>query len=168
MRLNQKLITYESLQGCIPTFQDGGGPYYQANTPFRDRISPAENEGDTLVVSGRVLAADCHTPLSDVIVDIWQANESGNYEDEWYRGRVRTAADGSYQFTTVIPQGYGAGTAYRPPHIHFKIWQGDQLLITSQMFLPASRAQGIEEAYIVDLSKDIFGNYKAKHNIILN
>lgn len=160
-------VTRQGRVTCIPTFLDGGGPYYQPNTPFRDHLAPDENKGEQLTVRGKVLGADCVTPLSNVVVDVWQANESGNYEDEWYRGRVTTEADGSYQFTTVIPKGYGAGTAYRPPHIHFKIWNADSLLITSQMFLPASQEQGIEEAYIVDLAKNLRGTYVATHDIIV-
>lgn len=138
--------------GCIPTFVDGGGPYYFPNSPFRAEIAPTNHQGEVLTVTGKVLMNDCVTPLADVLVDVWQANESGNYEDEWYRGQVKTTATGEYGFTTVIPKGYGEGTAFRPPHIHFKIWQNNQELITSQMFLPASRAQGIEEAYIIRIT----------------
>lgn len=155
---------------CTPTFVDGGGPYYKANAPFRDNIAPEENQGQKLVVSGKVLKRDCQTPLAEAVIDIWQANESGNYEDEWYRGQITAAADGSYVFTTVIPQGYGQGTAYRPPHIHFKIWDSNRLVITSQMFLPAARNQQIEEAFIVKLeSKTENGQdvYYATHDIVV-
>lgn len=155
---------------CVPTFLDGGGPYYQENSPLRDNFAPTNHTGETLVVSGRVLARDCVTPLSHVIVDVWQANESGSYEDEWYRGRVQTNERGEYTFTTVVPKGYGEGTGYRPPHIHFKIWQNDQLLVTSQMFMPASRAQGIEEPYIMKLETKTDHNVTAhygSHDIIV-
>jgi protocatechuate 3,4-dioxygenase beta subunit len=155
---------------CIPTFRDGGGPYYQANTPLRTNLAPETNTGEMLTVTGTIVAADCVTPLANVILDIWQANESGNYEDEWYRGRVETNDRGEYSFTTVVPKGYGEGTAYRPPHIHFKVWQNNQELVTSQMFLPASRAQGIEEAYIMKLeteTKNGVTSHQGQHTIIL-
>lgn len=167
---SQQLAHPPTTATCIPTFVDGGGPYYQANTPFRDNIAPDESNGEKLIVSGRVLMSDCVTPLANAVVDIWQANESGNYEDEWYRGRVTTDAHGNYSFTTVIPLGYGEGTAYRPPHIHFKIWQNDKLLITSQMFLPPSRNQGIEEAYIMEVTEKKVSFEKThlgRHDIIL-
>lgn len=154
-------------ENCIPTFLDGGGPYYEPNTPFRTNIAPENNQGIQLTVQGKILAPDCTTPLKNLIVDVWQANESGNYEDEWYRGRVTSNENGEYEFTTVIPKGYGEGTAFRPPHIHFKIWNGNQLIITSQMFLPESRAQGIEEAYIMDVSKQTDTAYIGKHDIVL-
>lgn len=153
--------------GCIPTFLDGGGPYYEPNTPFRENIAPENHAGTTLKVTGTVLNANCTGTFGGVIIDIWQANESGNYDDLWYRGRVNTAADGSYTFTTVIPKGYGEGTAFRPPHIHFKVWQASKELITSQMFLPESRNQGIEEAYIITVSPLQDGSFLGKHDIIL-
>lgn len=135
---------------CVPTFVDGGGPYYEANTEFREQLAPDDTVGDRLIVQGLVLNSDCSAPLANAIVDIWQANASGEYEDDWYRGRVLTDADGYYQFETVVPEGYGEGTGYRPPHIHFKIWDDTQLLITSQMFFPEVKGTpGFEDAYIM-------------------
>ena len=40
---------------CLPTFVDGGGPYYKLNSPERDHIAPPETEGQRLEVSGKVL-----------------------------------------------------------------------------------------------------------------
>lgn len=154
---------------CIPTFLDGGGPYYQPNTPFREKISPDEHEGEQLIVTGKLLRSDCVTPVSGAVIDLWQANESGSYEDEWYRGQITTADDGSYRFESVVPKGYGEGTGYRPPHIHFKVFQNGREVITSQMFLPAAREQMIEPAYIVSLETKESENrsHQAYHDIIL-
>lgn len=160
----------EPPQGCIPTFVDGGGPYYLANAPFRENIAPEENNGEMLIVSGKILRSDCKTPIANAVLDIWQANESGNYDDEWYRGKVTARDDGTYTFSTVVPKGYGEGTGYRPPHIHFKVFENTTELITSQMFLPAARAQKIEDAYIVSLeTKDVAGQktHYASHDIIV-
>lgn len=139
---------------CTPTFLDGGGPYYIADVPFRERIAPEENNGEELIVSGKIFQDDCETPLASVVLDVWQANESGNYEDEWYRGHVKTDEEGNYSFTTVIPKGYGVGTGYRPPHIHFKVWDDEKLLVTSQMFFPDAKGkQGFDEAYIIGIEE---------------
>lgn len=156
--------------GCTPTFADGGGPYYQPNAPFRQNIAPENHTGEKLIVQGKVLAADCQTIIPGTVLDIWQANESGSYEDEWYRGQITVAEDGSYMFETVIPQGYGQGTGYRPPHIHFKAYRDGQLIITSQMFLPAARNQQIEEAYIMQVeSQEQDGQtvHQGYHDIVL-
>jgi protocatechuate 3,4-dioxygenase beta subunit len=155
---------------CTPTFEDGGGPYYKLNVPFRQNIAPDENKGEKLIVQGKILRQDCSTPLAGSVLDIWQANESGSYEDEWYRGKVTASEDGSYMFETVVPKGYGEGTGYRPPHIHFKANFNNQEIITSQMFLPAAREQQIEEAYIIKVeTKEENGTkvHYGYHDIIL-
>ncbi len=158
-------------EDCIPTFADGGGPYYQENSPFREKIVPENNEGIKLLVSGKVLLNDCKTPVSNAVIDIWQANESGDYQDEWYRGKINTDNKGSYSFETVVPKGYGEGTGYRPPHIHFKIFVDDQEIITSQMFFPEVKGTpGFEDAYIMKVEEtERSGDriLEANHNIIL-
>lgn len=156
---------------CVPTFVDGGGPYYQPNSPFREKIVPDENNGEVLTVSGKVLRRDCQTPVANAVIDLWQANESGNYEDEWYRGQIRTDRSGNYSFITVVPKGYGEGTAFRPPHIHFKVFVEGNEIITSQMFFPESKGRpGFEDAYIMKLeSTEKNGEqiHEGYHDIIL-
>jgi protocatechuate 3,4-dioxygenase beta subunit len=156
---------------CIPTFQDGGGPYYRPNSPERTEIAPPHTGGITLVVSGKILRNDCKTPVPFATLDIWQANENGEYEDEWYRGVVQTSENGSYKFETVIPKGYGEGTGYRPPHIHFKVFENNREIITSQMFFPESQGEeGFIDAYIMKVEEKTDGDKKVMygaHDIVL-
>ena len=156
---------------CIATFMDGGGPYYQPNSPFRTKISPEQTNGEQLTVSGKILLNDCKTPVANAVLDIWQANETGNYEDVWYRGQVKTDKNGNYFFETVVPKGYGEGTGYRPPHIHFKVFINNQEIITSQIFFPEVKGkEGFNDAYIMTLkTEDQDGKkvHKGQHNIIL-
>src|SRR5262245_4472674 len=92
---DQRIVLSEKkAEKCIPTFVDGGGPYYKARAPFREKIVPDKNDGSKLVIHGKVLKSDCKSPAGDVVLDIWQANESGSYQDEWYRGRVQVKKDG--------------------------------------------------------------------------
>jgi len=166
-----KRVQKEDHDFCVPAFVDGGGPYYKSNVPFRKKITPDQNDGEKLIVKGKVLKNDCKTAMSDVVIDIWQASEEGSYEDEYYRGKVRSDKDGNYSFETIMPKGYGEGTAYRPPHIHFKIFINNAEVITSQMFFPEAKGKpGFEEAYIMNLeSKRLFGKVRhyGYHNIIL-
>jgi protocatechuate 3,4-dioxygenase beta subunit len=161
----------ETATDCTPTFRDGGGPYYKSNAPFRNKISPDNHSGEKLIVEGKILRNDCKTLVAEAVLDVWQANETGNYEDEWYRGQVRTSADGSYMFETVIPKGYGQGTGYRPPHIHFKVFVGGTEAVTSQMFFPEAKGRaGFDDAYIMTLeTKQEAGQtiHYGYHNIIL-
>lgn len=149
---------------CTPTFADGGGPYYQPNSPFRTQIVPPSSQGQPLTVTGRILLSDCQTPVPNAILDIWQANASGNYEDEWHRGRVTTDSQGNYKFQTIYPKGYGEGTNYRPPHIHFKVFVNNREIITSQMFFPDVKGR-FEDAYIITFNQS--DPNLGTHNIIL-
>jgi catechol 1,2-dioxygenase len=152
---------------CVPTFPDGGGPYYQENSPFRQKIVPEQNSGERLMVSGKVLRSDCKTPVANAVLDIWQADETGEYQDNWYRGKVRTDREGNYSFETVVPKGYGEGTGYRPPHIHFKVFEGDREIITSQMFFPEVQGTpGFDDAYIMRVETNS-GVHEGYHDIIL-
>lgn len=158
-------------QDCIPTFTDGGGPYYRPDSPIRNKIVPEGAVGDKLVVTGQILLSDCKTSVGNASLDLWQADAEGYYQDEWYRGRVNADEDGRYQFETIIPQGYGEGTGYRPPHIHFKVFIGEMEIITSQMFFPEARGRpGFNDAYIMELI-DFQDNgttiYYGYHDIIL-
>ncbi len=156
---------------CQPTFADGGGPYYLPNSPFRSKIVPEINKGERLIVTGKVMRKDCQTPISGAIVDIWQANESGDYEDSWYRGQIITDQDGKYTFETVVPKGYGEGTGYRPPHIHFKVFIDNAEIITSQMFFPEARGKaGFDDAYIMQVSSSTESGkptHQGYHDIVL-
>lgn len=156
-----------SIENCKPTFRDGGGPYYKENSPFRTNIAPDSNKGQKLVVEGYVLDSDCSNVVPGAIVDIWQASEEGEYEDDYYRGQVVADKDGYYKFKTVVPLGYGEGTAYRPPHIHFKVFVDDAEIVTSQMFFDDVRGrEGFNDEYII-LIQDEGEIIKGSHNIVL-
>lgn len=159
------------VSGCKPAFRDGGGPYYLPNSPFRNKIVPEENKGDQLMVAGKIVMNDCATPVANAVLDIWQANESGSYEDAWYRGQIKTDSEGNYLFETVIPKGYGEGTGYRPPHIHFKVFIDNKEVVTSQMFFPESKdTPGFDDEYIMEVESTTKNGkklYKASHTIVL-
>lgn len=154
-------------KNCIPTFADGDGPYYLPNAPKRTKLVPDQNNGTKLVVRGRLLRRDCETGVGGATLDIWQADEGGNYQNDWYRGQITTQKDGSYEFETVQPKGYGEGTAFRPPHIHFKVHEMGKLLITSEMFFPdVLGKEGFNEAFVMKLKQK--GNtLEGYHDVIL-
>lgn len=165
----QQEETFEK-KDCIPTFVDGGGPYYKENVPFRKKIVPDQNNGERLTVKGRILKNDCKTPVGNVTLDIWQASEEGSYQEVDYRGKVISNKKGEYEFETVIPKGYGEGTGYRPPHIHFKVYLAGREVITSQMFFPEAHGQpGFDDAYNMDIKTiEIFKKkFKTGHHDII-
>ncbi len=92
--------------------------------------------GQLINVSGRVTDED-GSPISDAIVELWQANSAGRYIHEMDRtdspldpnftgqGRLVTGPDGEYQFFSIKPGAYPvleSGWWWRPPHIHSPSW----------------------------------------------
>lgn len=128
--------------------------------------------GERILVHGRVLEEDGR-PVPDTLVEIWQCNAAGRYNhvndthdaplDPNFlgAGRCLTAADGSYQFTSIKPGPYpwrNHYNAWRPAHVHFSLFgpayatrlvtqmyfQGDPLLELDAIFMSVPSAQARE------------------------
>ena len=108
---------------CRPTVRGAGGPFYKEGAPWRSRLCEANEPGEPLVVAGRVTAADTCAPLKGAVVDVWQADAAGHYDNERFhlRGRVRADDEGRYSFETVLPGNYTDGGFERARHIHYII-----------------------------------------------
>jgi protocatechuate 3,4-dioxygenase beta subunit len=80
-----------------------------------------------------VLTCRCR-PLAGAIVDLWHADEKGDYDNSGfrYRGHVLTAADGSYRFQTIMPAVYSGRTR----HYHVKVQGQGSRLLTTQLYFP--------------------------------
>lgn len=93
------------------------GPYYRPSAPETTTLDSAGR----LVVSGQVLDASCG-PARNAVIEVWHANEAGEYDMQGYqhRGVVRCDESGHYSYRTVRPGHYLNGRMYRPAHIHVK------------------------------------------------
>jgi len=111
----------------------------------------ADPIGERITITGRVLDTE-GKPLSNTLVEIWQANSAGRYRHRWDRwpapldpnfsgaGRCLTDDMGRYSFLTIKPGPYPWGNhynAWRPAHIHFSLLGRAfaQRLVT-QMYFP--------------------------------
>jgi hypothetical protein len=109
------------------------GPYYKANSPERASLVEAETPGTHLTLTGYVLTTDCQ-PVAGALLDFWQADASGQYDNSGYnlRGHQFTDENGRYQLVTVVPGEYPG----RTEHIHFKVQAPNGPVLTSQLFFP--------------------------------
>ena len=132
------------------TPSQGEGPYYPVDFPadadnnlVQSAGSEAVAQGDWLRLEGRLLDA-AGQPIGGAAVEIWEADYQGIYNhptevatgrisDRGFRGfgRAITAADGSYEFLTIVPVPYTS----RPPHIHVKIKASGHEDLTTQLYL---------------------------------
>lgn len=112
------------------------GPYYKVGSPLREMIIPEGNDTPPLIIKGKVYSG-CDNPLEDATVEIWNADEEGDYdlsEAFIFRGANKTTVHGEYKFTTIIPGRYLNGATYRPSHIHFRITAPGHQELVSQVY----------------------------------
>jgi protocatechuate 3,4-dioxygenase beta subunit len=116
-----------------PTPAQTEGPYFKPGSPERASLVDPGIAGTRLLVSGRVFSTDCR-PLGGAVLDFWQADGSGRYDNTGYRLRGHQAADGEgrYALTTVVPGEYPG----RTEHIHVKVAAVGKPVLTTQLYFP--------------------------------
>ena len=157
----------KSLDACEKTTSDyyGEGPFYTDNPPSvtDGKLATAAEDGTKIRITGRVQNLDCSEFIPDTIVDVWQANDAGSYDNSGFnlRGQVVSNAQGFYSFETIQPGKYLNGSKYRPSHIHFKITPPGFPTITTQLYFAGDTS--ISEDAAASITS---GQYDATHRII--
>jgi protocatechuate 3,4-dioxygenase beta subunit len=130
---------------CRATEEGQYGPFYRAGAPWRTALCDADEAGEPLRIAGHVTSAAGCAPLAGATLDVWQANAEGFYDTNdparpdpslyRLRGRLKTDAEGRYQFETVLPGNYGQGRFVRARHIHLLVTcPGHEPLVTEIYF----------------------------------
>lgn len=154
------------------------GPYHRQNAPFRGKITPPLEPGTVLVIRGRVYGLDTRGALPNALLEIWQANAQGRYDNDdpqrapaanlfVNRARLLTDENGYYEYETVHPGAYRTSPdAWRPPHIHYWIRKQNYRDLVTQLYFrgdPHQREdQFIRQSLIIDLReiRTQHGTYK--------
>jgi len=139
--------TVVAVKDFAPTEDNILGPFYRPGAPYRAKITPPLEAGTVLLISGHVWAHDTRKPLSMAVVDIWQANANGRYDNDdpgnppkkgVFLNRARLVVDeqGYYEYETIHPGRYQIGeNIWRPSHIHYMVQHpGYKALITQLYF----------------------------------
>jgi protocatechuate 3,4-dioxygenase beta subunit len=116
-----------------PTPAQTEGPFYQPSSPERADLREPGLGGRPAVLTGLVLTRRCR-PISRAIVDLWHADDKGDYDNRGFRcrGHVLTDEKGRYQFRTIVPALYPGRTR----HYHVKIVVPERALLTTQLYFP--------------------------------
>lgn len=128
------------------------GPYFKANSPERASLLEPGMAGTKLTLSGYVLTTDCQ-PVVGALLDFWQADASGQYDNSGYtlRGHQFSDQSGHYQLETVVPGLYPG----RTEHIHVKVKAPDGPVLTTQLFFPGVSQNDQDSIYDPALLLDI-------------
>jgi protocatechuate 3,4-dioxygenase beta subunit len=123
--------------GDDPTLAQTEGPYFTPNSPERASLLEAGLGGRRLVVAGTVLTTDCR-PVRRALLDFWQADDAGQYDNQGYRlrGHQFSDAEGGWRLETVVPGLYTGRTR----HIHVMVQAPDGPVLTTQLYFPGEPA----------------------------
>jgi protocatechuate 3,4-dioxygenase beta subunit len=119
--------------GDEPTVRQSEGPFFKPRSPERSDLREPGAKGRPFELSGFVMSRGCR-PLRGAVVDLWHADEKGQYDDSGfrYRGHVLTGADGAFRFRTIVPAVYTGRTR----HYHVKVQSPGSRLLTTQLYFP--------------------------------
>jgi len=100
----------------IPTGEMTLGPFFPREFAQGANDLAGQRKGEVIEITGRVTQAD-GKPLDNLLVEIWQPDADGRYDNPEFFGwgRAATDATGVYRFRTLRP---GAPSG-RIPHINF-------------------------------------------------
>jgi protocatechuate 3,4-dioxygenase beta subunit len=119
--------------GDDPTPELTEGPYFSSGSPRRRSLLGSGVTGTRLTLTGYVLTTACK-PVRRAKLDFWQADASGEYDNDGYRlrGHQFTDSAGRYRLETIIPGLYTG----RTKHIHLKVQAPGRDVLTTQLFFP--------------------------------
>jgi len=125
--------TPECGDGHAATLRQTEGPYFKPMSPQRADLIEAGMGGQPIDLVGFVLTRGCK-PVPGALVDLWQADDKGEYDNRNYRLRGHQFADaeGRYRFRTVVPGLYPGRTR----HFHVKVQPTGGRILTTQLYFP--------------------------------
>ena len=151
------------------TVGNAEGPYYKSGAPERTVLVEPGMTGTRLVLTGQVLRTDCQ-PVAGALLDFWQANDKGEYDNSGYtlRGRQFADAMGRYRLETVVPGRYPG----RAVHIHVKVSAPGGPVLTTQIYFqgePGNENDAlIQPSLIVPLTDAAGGGKAATFDVVLS
>jgi protocatechuate 3,4-dioxygenase alpha subunit len=135
------------------------GPYFKIGMQWLDQNNLAAEavSGERVTVQGRVLDGD-GLPVSDAVLEIWQANSHGKYahrEDTQDKplesgftgfGRVPTDQDGVFRFATIKPGPVpGLNGVEQAPHLVISIFMRGLLKrLVTRMYFPGDARNAVD------------------------
>lgn len=114
-----------------PTPADIEGPFYLPNSPLKSQLC----DTPTLCIHGKVMDTSGN-PVS-ALLDFWQADAKGVYDEKGFnfRGRTLAGVDGSYKMETIEPGDYTIGpNEFRCAHVHVKLVAYGYKELTTQLY----------------------------------
>ncbi|ABE43994.1 intradiol ring-cleavage dioxygenase [Polaromonas sp. JS666] len=181
-------------QGC--TEATVFGPFYVEGAPHYENGDDLANgaSGEPCQVRGIVRGLNGE-PVANAAIEVWQADDEGHYDVQkpelnhaQARGVLRSRADGSFDFRTIVAEAYPIPTdgpvgdmlkatkrhPWRPAHLHFMITaEGYETLIThvfrdGDPYLDSDAVFGVRQSLVADWVRQPDGDYLLEYDFVLN
>ena len=142
-----------------PTPAETAGPFFKPRSPERGSLLEPDAKGMRLELSGRVFGRDCR-PLAGALLDFWQADGDGLYDNDGFRLRGHQYADaqGRYRLSTIVPGAYSGRTR----HIHVRVQPasaaGPGRVLTTQLYFPGEQRNGSDGLFRGELLMSLDAN----------
>jgi catechol 1,2-dioxygenase len=153
-----------------PTEDNILGPFYRKGAPFRAKITPPLIEGTVMLIAGRVWGVDTRKPLAGCVLDVWQADHHGRYDNDdeskppkpdvfANRARLITDENGGYEYESIHPGRYKIGPeTWRPSHVHYLVRHPGYKPLVTQLYFKGDphneTDQFIKPSLIIELRKE--------------
>jgi protocatechuate 3,4-dioxygenase beta subunit len=153
--------------GHEPTIPETAGPYFKPQSPLRSDLREPGIIGRPVELFGQVLTRACR-PLAGALVDLWHANDQGEYDNKGFRlrGHIFTDSEGRYAFHTILPGLYPGRTR----HFHVKVQPAGGALLTTQFYFPheeRNRTDGLFRSELVMKVADREDSLLAQFDVVL-
>lgn len=150
------------------TLPSSEGPFFTPSSPERTSLLEPGMSGTKLVLTGRVVDTSCN-PIPRALLDFWQADTVGEYDNVGYRLRGHQFSDGQGRYTleTIVPGRYPGRTR----HIHLKAQAPNQPVLTTQLYLPGEPGNAADQLFRQELLMDVVDGADGKaasFNVVLN
>ncbi|MEU3295023.1 carbohydrate-binding protein [Streptomyces longwoodensis] len=154
--------------GDHPTPEQTEGPYFKPNSPQRTSLLEPGMPGTPLTVTGYVFGRAC-LPVAGVLLDFWQADANGAYDNTGFRlrGHQFTDSRGSFALTTIVPGLYPGRTR----HLHVKLQAPGRPVLTTQLYFPnepRNNTDTIFDARLLMTVRDAGGGREAAFDFVLD
>jgi protocatechuate 3,4-dioxygenase beta subunit len=124
------------------------GPYFKPSSPERTELFEEGMAGQPIELVGFVLTRGCK-PLAGALLDFWQADDKGRYDNSGFRlrGHQFSDAEGRYRLRSIVPGIYPGRTR----HIHVKVQPRDRPVLTTQLYFPGESKNRSDSLFRKDL-----------------
>jgi protocatechuate 3,4-dioxygenase beta subunit len=109
------------------------GPFFIPLSPERTSLIEPGMKAPSVRLGGQVVDTNCR-PIRGVLLDFWQTDDLGRYDNTGYslRGHQYSNTKGEFRLDTLMPGEYPG----RAPHFHVKVQHRNGPVLTTQLYLP--------------------------------